>query len=242
MPRYKLFIEYEGTNYSGWQIQPNVKTVQEVLEKAFSRILQEEITLMGQGRTDSGVHAEEQVAHCNIAQKIDVGKLLYALLGVLPRDISVWKMEAVDDDFHARFYGHSRQYRYQVVTRPSPLFHRTAAFVHETLDLELMQQCAALIKGTHDFENFSKTNKDQPDASCTVSRSKIMQKNYLLIYRIQANRFVHHMVRRLVGTMIQVGEGKWTIQYFKDLLQKPDEPGKSHGAPAKGLILENVVY
>lgn len=242
MARYKLLIGYDGTRYSGWQIQPNANTVEEELEKAFSRILQEEIDIMGQGRTDSGVHAEEQVAHVDIVQDIDIGKLLYALLGVLPRDISVWHMEPARGDFHARFYGKSRRYRYQIVTRPDPLLYRFASLQRYELDIKAMRQCATMIKGAHDFESFSKTDKDQPHAVCTVDLSEFSQQDHIIRYHIRANRFVRHMVRRLVGTMLQVGQGKHTPAHFRKLLEEPAGGHISHGADAKGLILEKVEY
>lgn len=242
MPRYKLYIEFEGTAYSGWQIQPNVPTVEEEIEKALSRILQEPIDIMGQGRTDSGVHAEVQVAHFDCDHDLDINKLQYALLGVLPRDIAVWKMEKTTTDFHARFDAQSRQYRYQIVTRPSPLYYNFAAFEPQLTNYEAMQQCAAIILGEHDFECFSKANKDQNDAVCTVTRSEFTRDDYLITYHIAANRFVHHMVRRLVGGMLQVGRGKWPPEQFSDLLNNPDDEKSSHGASAKGLILEKVNY
>ncbi len=242
MPRYKLYIEFEGTAYSGWQIQPNVPTVEEEIENGLSRILQEPIDIIGQGRTDSGVHAEEQIAHVDIDKEINTDDVLYALLGVLPRDIAVWKMEKVTADFHARFDAQSRQYRYQIVTRPSPLLYNFAAFEPQLTNFEAMRNCAAMIRGEHDFECFSKANKDQQGAVCTVTRSEFTRDNHLIVYRIAANRFVHHMVRRLVGSMLQVGRGKWPPEKFADLLNHPDEEKSSHGAPAKGLILEKVNY
>jgi len=242
MARYKLSIEYEGTNYSGWQIQLNANTIEEELEKALSRILQEKIDVVGQGRTDSGVHAEAQIAHCDVNQPVDIDKLLYALLGVLPRDISVWDLEKVSGDFHARFDGKSRQYRYQIITRPSALIYRTANYIHYDLNIEAMQKCAEMILGTHDFECFSKSDKDQHDAVCTVLHSEFSRNGQLITYRIRANRFVRHLVRRLVGTMLQVGKGEQFVEDFADLLHHPDETKTSHGAAAKGLILERVEY
>ena len=242
MTRYKLYIEYEGTHYSGWQIQPNATTVEETLERALSRILQEDIGVIGQGRTDSGVHAEAQIAHCDIEQEIDINKLLYALLGVLPRDISVWDMEEVAGDFHARFDGKTRQYRYQIVTRPSPLLYHQAELLRYDLNEQAMQECAQMIGGEHDFECFSKSDKDQPNAVCTVEHSEFHRKGPMITYRIRANRFVRHMVRRLLGTMLQVGKGERTVEHFANLLHEPHETKTSHGASAKGLILEKVEY
>src|SRR5699024_9001040 len=129
MPRYKLCIEYDGTCYSGWQKQPDAVTIESEIETALSRILRIPIDIIGQGRTDSGVHAEAQVAHFDHARPIICDSLLHAVLGVLPKDISVWKIQQVKDDFHARFDARSRQYRYQIVTRLSPLAARTTKLV-----------------------------------------------------------------------------------------------------------------
>lgn len=242
MPRYKIKIEYEGTAYSGWQRQPNANTIEEELERALGRILRQDIDVVGQGRTDSGVHAEEQVAHFDCEEAVDTGQLLYALLGVLPRDISVWDMQPAGDDFHARFHGQSRRYRYQVVTRPSALHYRFAAFVPRALDGEAMRRCASMVKGEHDFGGFSKIEDDQRDAVCTVLESELHREGHLITYRIRANRFVRHMVRRLVGSMLQVGKGKWSEEHFRRLLEQQPPGEQGYGAPAKGLILEKVEY
>lgn len=240
--RYKLFIEFRGTNYSGWQKQPNANTVEEELENAFTQILQQPICITGQGRTDSGVHAEKQIAHLDLNQQINVDDLLYALRGVLPKDICVFKMVKISFDFHARFGAKSRQYRYQILTRPSPLFRDFAVFEGHQLNFEALKKCAELIEGEHDFENFSKANKDQKNSICTVLSSILIKKDYLMTYRIKANRFVHNMVRRLVGTMLQVGKGKMKLEQFEELLNEPDTRLTSTGITGRGLILEEVEY
>lgn len=242
MARYKIKIEYDGTAYSGWQRQPNAPTVEQTLEEALSRVLQEPVDVIGQGRTDSGVHAEAQVAHFDTAAPVNTDDLCYAMLGVLPRDISLWEMRQVPDDFHARFHGLSRQYRYQVVTRPSALHYRYAAYVPRPLDWEAMRRCAAMIRGEHDFDGFSKIGDDQQDAICTVLHSQLQRQDHLITYRIRANRFVRHMVRRLVGSMLLVGQGRWTEDHFRCLLTERPSGKQGHGAPAKGLILEKVEY
>ncbi|HLR76276.1 MAG TPA: tRNA pseudouridine(38-40) synthase TruA [Balneolaceae bacterium] len=240
--RYKLTIEFDGTQYSGWQIQPNARTVEEEIENAFSRILQQPVDIIGQGRTDAGVHAEKQIAHVNLASEIKIDDLLYALRGVLPRDICIWKMEKVSSHFHARFDAKSRQYRYQIVTRPRPLLRSFSFFENNEIDIEVLKRCAEMSAGKHDFENFSKANKDQPDAVCTVLKSTVEQKGDLIIYRIRANRFVHHMVRRLVGTMLQAATERLDIKAFEELLNNPDTTRISTGITGKGLILEDVAY
>lgn len=242
MPRYKILIEYDGTNYSGWQKQPNSKTIEEEIENALAQILQQPVDIIGQGRTDSGVHAEGQVAHFDFPVALDRDRLLFALLGVLPHDIAVWDMEEADADFHARFDAISRRYRYQIAMRPTPLFRSTAEMVLDDLDLEAMQQCAEKIIGTHNFEYFAKTDDEDSDSVSEVTRSEFTKEEPLLVYHIEAIRFVHHMVRRLVGTMIQVGLGKRTVEEFVDMLENPSGDKSGHGAAAKGLILEKVAY
>ena len=242
MPRYKILIEYDGTRYSGWQKQPNADTVEEEIEGALSQILQTPIDIIGQGRTDAGVHAEGQVAHFDAPGELDGHRLLFALLGVLPNDIAVWDMKEVEADFHARFDAKSRQYRYQVVTRPSPLWQRQADMILGDLNREAMKRCAGMIQGVHDFESFTYSSEEQPSTECEVFLSELEFGEPLIRYRIRANRFIRHMVRRLVGMIFQVGQGKRTVAEFEDYLHKPSKNKSGHGASAKGLILESVQY
>lgn len=242
MPRYKILIEYDGTDYSGWQKQPNANTVEEEIEKALEQILRQPIDIIGQGRTDAGVHAEGQVAHFDFDEPIEKDRLLFGLLGVLPKDIAVWDMEEVSEEFHARFYGKARQYRYQVITRPSPMYDTFAERVMGDLDTGAMAACAEMILGTHNFESFTYSSDEQPSTDCEVLVSGFKFDDPLITYHIKANRFVRHMVRRLVGTMIQVGRGKQTVDDFTDLLNNPSKDKSAYGASAKGLILEKVVY
>ncbi|SMO85325.1 tRNA pseudouridine(38-40) synthase TruA [Fodinibius sediminis] len=242
MPRYKLLIEYAGTAYKGWQKQPNAPTVEGEIEAAFARILQQPVDVIGQGRTDSGVHAEEQIAHVDYAEELDLYRLQYALNGILPDDIAIWRMEKVDDEFHARFDALYRRYRYQISRRPHPLRRETSTLVMQELDMQAMDYCAALIKGTHHFDSFTKPDNQNPSAQCRVTLSEFRQEGPLLTYHIQANRFVRHLVRRLVGTMLQVGRGKREAAEFEDMLLKPSKDKNGFGAAARGLILDKVGY
>ncbi|TYP94854.1 tRNA pseudouridine38-40 synthase [Fodinibius salinus] len=242
MPRFKMLIEFKGTNYCGWQKQPNNVTVEEEIESALSQILQTPIDIIGQGRTDSGVHAEGQVAHFDYPGQLDADRLLFGLLGVLPHDIAVWDLEEVDADFHARFDALSRRYRYQIALRPMPLLRSTSLMVLEDLNLDAMRRCAEVITGTHNFDSFTKPDNENPDSTCEILQSGFRLDGSLLTYVIEANRFVRHMVRRLVGTMLQVGKGKKTVAYFTDLIASPSKDKNAHGSAAKGLILEAVDY
>lgn len=245
MGRYKLYIEYDGTNYSGWQKQPNANTIEEEIEKALTERFQRPVDIVGQGRTDAGVHAREQTAHVDLpelAGSKSCEKLLHAFLGLLPRDIAVWHIERVSDNFHARFDATTRSYSYQIVTRSSPLLNLYSERIFGDLNMSIMQECAEIVLGTHNFESFTPPETESSGKECTVSLSEFEFGQPLITYRITANRFVRHMVRRLIGTIIQVGLGKRSTGYFKDLLDNPSPSKNGHGASAKGLILENVQY
>lgn len=242
MPRYKIFIEYNGSAYCGWQKQPNSDTVEEEIERALHRFLGRPVNIIGQGRTDSGVHAEGQIAHFDFPEKLDSHQMLSAFLGVLPFDISVWKIEEVPADFHARFHAKWRCYRYQMALRPMPLWRSTSEMILGNLNTDAMHRCAEETLGSHHFDSFTKSDNEALNSVCEVRRSEFSQNDSLLIYHIEANRFVRHMVRRLVGTMIQVGRGKRTVDEFVGMIHQPDENKNAHGAAAKGLILEGVGY
>lgn len=242
MARYKILVEFDGTSFNGWQRQREGSTVEGEIEAALEQVLRQPVDIIGQGRTDSGVHAEGQTAHFDFPGPLDQDRLLFALLGVLPRDISVWDIEEVAGDFHARFDARVRRYRYQITTRRAPLIDHMAEMILEDLDIEAMNMCAEMIKGTHNFESFTRADNENPNAECEVLLSELQVNQHLITYHIAANRFVRHMVRRLAGTMIKVGQGKRTVGEFADLLHKPDKNKSGHGASAKGLILEKVEY
>ncbi len=163
-------------------------------------------------------------------------------MGVLPDEIAVWNLQEVSDDFHARFDAISRQYRYQIARRPKPLLKHASILVLQDLDLEAMNHCAGLVKGSHNFDSFTKPDNQNPSSQCKVSQSDLILQDDLWIYRIEANRFVRHLVRRLVGTMLEVGKGKRSVDEFEDMLYNPGKEKNGHGAPARGLILEKVRY
>jgi tRNA pseudouridine38-40 synthase len=237
-----MSVEYNGAAYSGWQRQPNAITVEEKIEDALERILGTPIDIIGQGRTDSGVHAEGQAAHFDVAEALDCDALQYGLLGVLPKNIAVWELQQVPDDFHARFDATSRQYRYQIVRRPRPLLKDTSILVLQDLDLKAVRYCVELVKGTNNFDSFTKPDNQNPSSTCEVMQSNLIRQDDLWIYRIEANRFVRHLVRRLVGTMLEVGKGKRSVDEFEDMIQQPSKNKHGHGAAAKGLVLEKVRY
>ena len=254
MPRYRIYIEYLGEKYVGWQKQNKGNTIQEELEKGIEQVLQHPVSVQGQGRTDSGVHALKQVAHFDSEKELDSQKFIKAMLGVLPRDVGVWHLGRVSDDFHARFDATARCYCYRYVLRPSPTREHTAQMYLGEPDLESMQRCAAMITGKHDFSNFGRTDpKDPVDTVCSVEQSYWQRHGDLLTYWIKADRFIRHMVRRLVGTMTHVGEGKLSPSEFRQLLENKEAAEihsntgqnkyfRAHTARARGLMLYDVFY
>ena len=242
MPRYKLSIAYEGTRYYGWQKQPDAQTVEGTIEAGLKQILGETVDVVGQGRTDRGVHAEGQTAHMDVSELLNLKKVKYGLLGVLPRDIAVWNIEPVDEGFHARFHAQGRQYRYQIITRPLPLYRHMTHRVLKPFDYNLMYECARQVAEIKDFTNFAHVEPHQPNAHCHIELSSLEKQGNLITYRIRADRFLRWMVRRIVGSMLQVGLGKRKPQYFRDLMFSDDMDESGHAAPAHGLILEEVFY
>lgn len=242
MQKYKLTIEYDGTNFSGWQIQPNAITVEQVLEEAFHQILQQPVDLVGQGRTDAGVHARGQVAHIELPDDVNLQKLLFGVNGISGEEIQIVRAEKVDPEFHARFDALSREYMYTLTLRPFPLLRHHSWQLRNTIQSSLLNECAGLILGEHDFAGFSKFNEDNYTTLCTVEESCFEFDGEIIRYRIRANRFLRNMVRRLVGTMVRVAERKLTGADFGELLENPSYNMKTYTAPAKGLILEKVFY
>jgi len=242
MIRYKLTIEFDGTNFSGWQIQPDSRTVEEEIEKAFSQILQQPIDLIGQGRTDAGVHAKGQVAHVDLPEGINPEKLRFGVNGLIGDEIQIHEIEEVDSEFHARFDATYREYEYTILKKSSPLLYRTTWFPNSTFDIQPIMKCCELLKGEFDFSGFSKFNEDNYTTLCTISLAEIEERDEEIIFKIRANRFLRNMVRRLVGTLVEVGRGKMDVLAFENQLLKPEPTQRTYTAPAKGLVLTKVFY
>lgn len=242
MQRYKLTIEYDGTNFSGWQIQPDSRTVEEEIEKAFSQILQQPIDLLGQGRTDAGVHAMGQVAHVDLPDSINPEKLTYGVNGLVGNEIHIHEMTKVDDEFHSRFDAEYREYEYSILTKASPLKRQSSWFPNSDYEIDKVKECISLLMGEFDFSNFSKYNEENYTTLCTILLCEMEEIEGELIVRIRANRFLRNMVRRLVGTIIEVGKGKMSVQEFEELLKNPGKKTPTYTAPAKGLRLIRVFY
>jgi tRNA pseudouridine38-40 synthase len=242
MRNIKLLLEYDGTNYAGWQRQENGRTIQGELEAVLSKVLQEEVDVIGAGRTDAGVHARGQVANFHTNSVLTLREIHGALNGLLPDDIVVLRVEEVPDDFHARYSAKARTYSYLLALQPTALERNFSWYITYQLDVDLMQRVAREIVGQHDFASFCKAQSEVNDYRCTVFASEWTLSGTMLRYAITANRFLHGMVRALVGTMVDVGRGYTTADEFKDILHQRDRKRAGMAAPAKGLVLESVIY
>ncbi len=243
MNRYKLTFEYDGAQFRGWQKQPDLRTVEGVIEEALSTLYQQEIDIVGQGRTDAGVHAKAQVAHVDLPDKYDAAKIITAMKSLLPGDVALLTIIPAKHDFNARFDAISRSYRYQIIQRSTPLFRHICWNVYHQVNKNLLQDCAEILKGEHDFVNFCiPSESGYQTTTCTIMQSRWAEEGDILVYHITGNRFLRHMVRRLAGTMIKVATGQISFSDFAGLLTKNEMNQKGFSAPAKGLILEQVTY
>ena len=240
----KLKISYDGTNYSGWQIQPSNKTIQGEIECALKNIFKEKIDLIGSGRTDSGVHAYSQVANFHVSININPEQIKQAINANLNNDIFVKSCDIVDDAFHSRFSAIERQYEYNISKNHNP-FNRFYKWTlkWENIDCEILEKCSKIILGEYDFGNFCKATSKKDNNVCIINQSQWTFNRNTMKYKIKANRFLHHMVRFLVGTMIEVSRGKISINDFKILMKdKSNTKIRIVSAPAKGLFLKEIRY
>jgi tRNA pseudouridine38-40 synthase len=243
MPNIKLTIEYDGTGFVGWQRQTNGRSVQEEIEKALTRITQADVTLIGAGRTDAGVHARGQAANFKTDSRLSPAEYYRALNGLLPDDIAITVASEVANDFSARYSAKSRAYTYSIVRRPSALMRRYSWHLSYEFDLEQMRRAASIIRSTSDFQAFCKMEAEVQHYRCMIEEAEwIVSDGGLLVFSIRANRFLHGMVRALVGTMVDVGRGYTTVEAFCSIIESRDRRRAGQAAPPQGLCLESVVY
>ncbi len=244
MPRYALLFAYNGTPYFGWQAQEGLKTVQGDLEQALAWVLRKSVTLMAAGRTDRGVHAEGQVAHFDCDSiPLAPEELRRRVNAILFPMIAVRQIAPVEDTFHARFSAIWRQYRYELALQSEPLRHETTAVYYGNPDRSLLHLMAEKLIGTHDLLGFSKESDQHKGSLCDVHYAVWQEPEPgRLMFRIRANRFLHHTVRGLVGTMWEVSTGKMSLNDFDDVLNSAERNKCGFTALAKGLVLEQVGY
>lgn len=255
--RFFITFTYNGTNYCGWQRQPNGTAIQEELEKALTTILRTPIEVVGAGRTDAGVHALNMVAHFDVADDIiakmnksvdckpltiDYNRLINNLNSLLPYDIAVKKIERVTDEAHARFDALSRKYEYHIITHKSPFLKEQACRLHFPLNIELMNEAAKVLFEYEDFTSFSKLHTDVKTNNCTIMEAYWTERGEELVFTIKANRFLRNMVRAIVGTLMEVGRERMTIDGFRQVIEAKNRCSAGHSVPACGLYFIEAEY
>lgn len=243
MARYFIYLSYDGSNYHGWQIQPNAATVQETLEKALTLLMRHPVEITGAGRTDTGVNASTMVAHADFPGEIDCKQTVYRLNRMLPPDIAIHSIKAVTETAHARFNALSRRYRYHISTAKNPFTRRYSCRVTGELDFEAMNSAAATLPEYTDFTSFSKLHTDTKTNNCKVTKAQWVQTSASEWYfEIEADRFLRNMVRAIVGTLLMVGRGKISVEGFREIIEKKQRSEAGDSALAQALFLEEVKY
>jgi tRNA pseudouridine38-40 synthase len=241
--RYFIKFSYKGTNYHGWQIQPNDISVQSVLTDAMSLVFRFQVELTGAGRTDAGVHAVNMIAHFDLPFEIeDSSKIVYRLNSLLPKDISIDSIFEVEESMHARFSAKSRTYKYYVSTKKSPFDDEFSARITFALDEEKMNEAAQTLFDYIDFTSFSKLHTDVKTNNCRIIQAGWKQEGDTWVFTVQADRFLRNMVRAIVGTLLEVGRGKLTIDGFRKVIEAKDRGKAGTSVPGHALYLVNVTY
>lgn len=240
--RYFIKLAYKGTNYFGWQYQPDAISVQETLNKALSTLLKTNIDILGAGRTDSGVHAKEMFAHFDYETEIDTQKIVYKLNSFLPKDIAIFDLIKVHDDAHARFDATKRTYEYHIHTKKNAFESDNSWYYSLPLDVEKMNEACKILFEYIDFECFSKTHTDVNTFNCKIFEANWKQNEEKLVFTISADRFLRNMVRAIVGTMINIGSGKVSLNDFRKIIESKNRSKAGFSVPAHGLYLTKIEY
>ena len=239
--RYFLEVSYRGSHYSGFQSQKNANTIQAEVEKAFKILIKEEIQLTGSSRTDTGVHALQNYFHFDTKSELS-SQLLYNLNAILPGDIAARNLLKVKDEAHCRFDATAREYKYYIYQKKNPFLEDNAYYYPYTLDLELLQKAATIIKEYSDFTSFSKRNTQVKSFTCDVQDSLWTIEGESFVYQVKANRFLRGMVRALVATMLKVGRNKTNLDNFRTIIESQDCTLADFSAPPNGLFLVQVTF
>jgi tRNA pseudouridine38-40 synthase len=245
MRNIKLLIEYDGTNYQGWQVQPKGLTIQGMLEEKLSRLTGERIHIIGSGRTDSGVHALGQVAHFKTQSQMDIRTIQRALNSLLPPDIVIQKIEEVDEGFHARKHSKSKVYEYRILNRNlRSAFHRGYVwYIPQKLNLTEMKKATQSLVGEHDFSSFRSVGTPTQTAVRRVIRAEWKRgRDGLIRFEIEANGFLKQMVRSIIGTLVEIGKGRMKASDFRQIMNSMERKNAGPTAPAQGLFLKEVKY
>lgn len=241
--RYFIELAYNGKNYHGWQKQPNAMSVQEMLEAKLSTLLRKETEVVGCGRTDTGVHAKQYMAHFEYEEALESKEFCYKLNAMLPKDIAIYKVFEVSEKLHARFDASMREYEYHICTKPTPFLNELAWVYTRDLDIALMNEAAATLLGHTDFECFSKVHTDVKTFNCAISHAGwTIREDGMLVFTIRADRFLRNMVRAIVGTLVNVGKGKTSLAQFEEILRSKNRSEAGESVPACGLYLTQIHY
>lgn len=240
--RYFIELSYNGAPFHGWQIQPNAISVQESIEKALSTLLREEISIIGAGRTDTGVHARFMAAHFNTKASFEANDLVYKLNSFLPETIAIHTIFEVTPEAHARFDAISRAYQYKVTTQKNPFETKSAYYINFNLDIERMNEAAKQMLKHTNFKCFSKSKTDVKTYNCKLFYAFWEKKDGILVFHISANRFLRNMVRAIVGTLIEIGKGKLELKDMDRIIASKNRSEAGYSVPAHGLYLTEVVY
>ena len=240
--RYFIELAYKGKNFFGWQRQPNQISVQEVLEDKLSILLGEKITIVGAGRTDTSVNAKQMYAHFDYSKEFDSEKLIFKLNSFLPKDIAIYKILEVEEDAHARFDANSRAYEYYINIGKNPFLTESSYKINHSLDIDKMNEAAKLLLEYRDFKCFSKSRTDVKTYNCDISTAEWTKNDNQLIFYIEADRFLRNMVRAIVGSLIEVGNNKISIDEFRNIIESRDRGQAGISVPGHALYLTKVKY
>lgn len=240
--RYFIELSYFGKAYHGWQNQPNSISVQEVLENKLSRLLRSETGIVGAGRTDAGVHARQMFAHFDTEEKIDTSEMKYKLNSMLPKDIAIEEIFRVKDDAHARFDALSRSYEYHIIQQKDAFGQDFSWYLKHELDFYKMNQAAAVLLEYTNFKCFSRSRTDVRTYNCRIDRAEWIKKDNKLIFHITADRFLRNMVRAVVGTITDIGKGKYPVEHMHRVIQSENRGEAGPSVPAHGLYLTGILY
>ena len=242
MRNYKLIIQYDGTNYAGWQIQLNAISVQGVLQDCIAQITKEKINLIGAGRTDSGVHALGQTANFRVENELDLYRFKHSLNSTLPRDIAVKKIEEVDEEFHARYDAVKRSYIFLISKGKSPFYDKYSWWYHGPIDCDYLNSISEYLIGEKNFTSFSRKASDTENKICFIHQIRWKEWKDLVIFYVEADRYLHGMVRTMVGTLLNTIKLNLNIDYVRDVINSRNRESAGEAVPPKGLFLYKVKY
>ncbi len=241
--RYFIEMAYNGTRYHGWQIQPNAHSIQRDLEHALSTILRDKIAVTGAGRTDTGVHSSYYVAHFDSAKtELDQDSFCYKLNSFLGKDLVIFNISKVDKEAHARFGAISRTYHYFINQQKDPFVQETSWYNRHLMDVDAMNEACKILFEYIDFTSFSKLHTDVKTNNCKIYQAEWTQEKHRLQFTISADRFLRNMVRAIVGTLVEIGQGKITMDDFRRIIEEKDRGSAGVSVPAQGLFLVDIRY